>query len=225
MCPPPRCPLLPVACAMGAMGALREAGCPGARLKWPNDIVVGGRKLAGVLTELAMSDEGAFAVCGIGVNIETPSSLRVTAPWLRCRRRDCATPSPPGPPVPIWTSLPMPFETASSSSWRAGRRPTVGIANTRARIAPRSRRRAPRSIVGSKIPCVAEPKALWRRCLPHITPRWRLSARGSASSPSRARSWSVGCSWASMGMATHSFRTDGGIVDTYDAVDVCIRPA
>ncbi len=66
-------PALPVACALGALGALREVGCPRVRLKWPNDIVVGHRKLAGILTELATSEEGVFAVCGIGVNMAAPS--------------------------------------------------------------------------------------------------------------------------------------------------------
>lgn len=66
-------PALPVACALGVLDALREVGCPRARLKWPNDIVVGHRKLAGILTELASSEEGPFAVCGIGVNMEAPA--------------------------------------------------------------------------------------------------------------------------------------------------------
>lgn len=65
-------PALPVACALGALGALRDLGCTRVRLKWPNDIVVGGRKLAGMLTELAASHDGVFAVCGIGVNMEEP---------------------------------------------------------------------------------------------------------------------------------------------------------
>lgn len=66
-------PALPVACALGVLGALREVGCPRARLKWPNDIVVGHRKLAGILAELATSKEGLFAVCGVGVNMNVPS--------------------------------------------------------------------------------------------------------------------------------------------------------
>lgn len=65
-------PALPVACALGALGALREVGCPRARLKWPNDIVVGNHKLAGILTELVATGEDVFAVCGIGVNMEAP---------------------------------------------------------------------------------------------------------------------------------------------------------
>lgn len=66
-------PALPVACALGVLGALREAGCPRVRLKWPNDVVVGHRKLAGILTELASSGDEVFAVCGVGVNMDAPS--------------------------------------------------------------------------------------------------------------------------------------------------------
>lgn len=66
-------PALPVACALGVLGALREAGCPRTRLKWPNDIVVGHRKMAGILTELSTSRDGAYAVCGVGLNMEAPT--------------------------------------------------------------------------------------------------------------------------------------------------------
>lgn len=69
-------PGLPIACALGALSALRAAGCPAAMLKWPNDVVVGSRKLAGILTELAVSPDGAFAVCGVGVNMRAPALPR-----------------------------------------------------------------------------------------------------------------------------------------------------
>jgi BirA family transcriptional regulator, biotin operon repressor / biotin---[acetyl-CoA-carboxylase] ligase len=42
-------------------------------IKWPNDILAGGRKLAGVLTESACRAEGIdFVILGIGVNINYP---------------------------------------------------------------------------------------------------------------------------------------------------------
>ncbi len=41
-----------------------------ARLKWPNDLLVSGRKVAGILTESASDASGAmFAVIGIGLNV------------------------------------------------------------------------------------------------------------------------------------------------------------
>ena len=69
-----RLPGLPVACALGIVDALRSVGCSRARLKWPNDVVFGRAKLAGILTELGQGDAGAFAVCGVGVNMHVPKA-------------------------------------------------------------------------------------------------------------------------------------------------------
>ena len=47
-------------------------------LKWPNDVLCGGRKLAGVLIESTGAAEpngGAWAVIGIGMNVHLPDSL------------------------------------------------------------------------------------------------------------------------------------------------------
>ena len=53
--------------------AVREAlvayGLAGIELKWPNDVLMHGRKLAGVLIELADVQRPAQAVIGIGVNV------------------------------------------------------------------------------------------------------------------------------------------------------------
>lgn len=46
-----------------------------AQIKWPNDILVKDKKLAGILTELsAEMDRVRFIVIGIGININTPLS-------------------------------------------------------------------------------------------------------------------------------------------------------
>ena len=48
--------------------------CPS--IKWPNDLLVGSRKLAGILTELnAEADRIRFVIIGIGVNVNTPLSF------------------------------------------------------------------------------------------------------------------------------------------------------
>jgi BirA family biotin operon repressor/biotin-[acetyl-CoA-carboxylase] ligase len=49
------------------------------RLKWPNDVLMDGNKLAGILIETASvrnaPDSGIWAVIGIGVNVSIPDSL------------------------------------------------------------------------------------------------------------------------------------------------------
>ncbi|WP_455139144.1 biotin--[acetyl-CoA-carboxylase] ligase [Thermophilibacter sp.] len=64
---------LAAACGVGAARALRAVAPTGdVRLKWPNDLLARGRKLAGILVEV----EGCAAVCGIGVNVTaTPAEL------------------------------------------------------------------------------------------------------------------------------------------------------
>ena len=64
--------------------AIRHA-LPGLRLKWPNDIVCDGRKVAGMLTEARMdADQVRDLVFGIGLNVNSdpaalPAEVRETA--------------------------------------------------------------------------------------------------------------------------------------------------
>lgn len=58
-------------------------------IKWPNDILIGGRKVAGILTELnAEVDRVKYVILGIGVDVnlnagDFPSELRKTATSLK----------------------------------------------------------------------------------------------------------------------------------------------
>jgi len=61
-------PWLPLVAGIAAVGALREHGVP-AGLKWPNDVMLGDAKLAGILAERVETPEGPAAVVGIGLNI------------------------------------------------------------------------------------------------------------------------------------------------------------
>ena len=61
-------PWLPLVAGIAAVGALREHGVP-AGLKWPNDVMVGDAKVAGILAERVESPHGAAAVIGIGLNV------------------------------------------------------------------------------------------------------------------------------------------------------------
>ena len=70
----PRCPMLPITSGLGVLRALDRFGVK-ARLKWPNDLIVDGRKLAGILIETA----GEVALVGIGINlVEAPLETAVS---------------------------------------------------------------------------------------------------------------------------------------------------
>ena len=60
--------------AMGVAAAVREElGLP-AQIKWPNDIVINGRKLTGILVELSTDMESInYVAVGIGINVNNSS--------------------------------------------------------------------------------------------------------------------------------------------------------
>lgn len=63
-------PRLAILGAMAAYGALQKAGVGDLRVKWPNDILAGGRKICGVLVEPRIgAGRIEFAVAGIGINV------------------------------------------------------------------------------------------------------------------------------------------------------------
>ncbi|MBK6848214.1 MAG: biotin--[acetyl-CoA-carboxylase] ligase [Proteobacteria bacterium] len=84
---PPRLPPLSLAVGVGLAQALAPWLPCAPQLKWPNDLLVGGRKLAGVLVELAAdAQEVRHAVVGIGINVnqlDFPDELSATATSLR----------------------------------------------------------------------------------------------------------------------------------------------
>jgi BirA family transcriptional regulator, biotin operon repressor / biotin---[acetyl-CoA-carboxylase] ligase len=55
--------------ALAACAACHATAGVEARLKWPNDVLLDGKKLAGVLAQVGSSVSGPFVVCGIGVNV------------------------------------------------------------------------------------------------------------------------------------------------------------
>jgi len=74
--PAAQLPLLPLLTAVAVVEAVRAVAELPARVKWPNDVLVDGRKLGGILLERTAT--GA-AVVGIGLNVSTrPEELPVT---------------------------------------------------------------------------------------------------------------------------------------------------
>lgn len=68
---------LSLAVGLGLARALRQIGLAEVQLKWPNDVLLDGRKLAGILIELQGEALGpSMAVIGVGVNVRLPEELR-----------------------------------------------------------------------------------------------------------------------------------------------------
>ena len=66
---PPDLGALGLVIGVCALRALHDLGVRAAGLKWPNDLLVGGRKLGGVLIDLRAESAGpAYVVIGIGLN-------------------------------------------------------------------------------------------------------------------------------------------------------------
>lgn len=71
--------LLPLVVGLGVAQGLDRLGLD-ARLKWPNDVLLDGLKVCGILAELVAADDAVAVVVGIGVNVsQTADQLPV--PW------------------------------------------------------------------------------------------------------------------------------------------------
>lgn len=69
-------PAVTLACGLAAAKCLRRHDVPVA-VKWPNDILLHGNKLAGILTEVAQSENGASTlVIGMGLNLRPDARVR-----------------------------------------------------------------------------------------------------------------------------------------------------
>jgi len=66
--PPARRGWLPLLTGVAVASAVRDVSGVPATLKWPNDVLAGPRKLAGILAE----QSGDAVVVGIGLNVSTP---------------------------------------------------------------------------------------------------------------------------------------------------------
>lgn len=79
---------LSLAAGVASAEALRALGIHAVRLKWPNDLLVDGRKLGGLLVEGSGEAAGAArAVVGVGVNVRMPAGFgaAIGQPWIDLR--------------------------------------------------------------------------------------------------------------------------------------------
>ena len=84
-------PLLPTAAPVAVAEGVADATGLAARVKFPNDVLIAGRKVAGILIEQAGAAQRDFLIAGIGVNVnqtaeqlpdgarQTPTSLAIEA--------------------------------------------------------------------------------------------------------------------------------------------------
>lgn len=77
---------LPLLVALSACDALDRVGLRGHAIKWPNDILLQGKKLGGCLVEVQGDVNGpCFAILGIGINVRmsgsAPGVTAIDQPW------------------------------------------------------------------------------------------------------------------------------------------------
>ncbi|MCW1243191.1 bifunctional biotin--[acetyl-CoA-carboxylase] ligase/biotin operon repressor BirA [Pseudomonas sp. SAICEU22] len=67
---------------LAVMHVLRDMGIAGAGLKWPNDVLVGEKKIAGILLELVGDPaDVCHVVLGVGINVNMQSTDEVDQQW------------------------------------------------------------------------------------------------------------------------------------------------
>ena len=84
---PVQAPLLTMMAGLSAHTAIQAHTGLGVDLKWPNDLLIGGKKAGGILTEMhAEPAQVRFVIVGIGLNVNQekfPTELAATATSLR----------------------------------------------------------------------------------------------------------------------------------------------
>jgi len=84
----------PLAAGLAVVSLLRGLGLPGARLRWPNDVLIGPKKICGILMEKFAADR---VVVGIGLNVNNDPSAQDAS--LGAIATSLGTELPLAPPV------------------------------------------------------------------------------------------------------------------------------
>jgi BirA family biotin operon repressor/biotin-[acetyl-CoA-carboxylase] ligase len=119
--------VLPLAAGLALAHALEEAGAAG-QLKWPNDVLIAGRKVSGILCESRRGPDGDDAiVVGIGVNVfqmpaDFPEELRAIATSLAIEGaktdREALAAAILNAFEPMWTELDEAGPAGIVEAWR-----------------------------------------------------------------------------------------------------------
>lgn len=73
---PSRLPGITLVAAVAGAESLKESTRVSVDIKWPNDLLLNGRKICGILTELHSREDGSpIVIVGIGINVNTPRDM------------------------------------------------------------------------------------------------------------------------------------------------------
>ena len=76
---PAKLPLITLTAAVAVYEVLDKCFLIKPDIKWPNDILVSGKKICGILAEAVETPNGLAVVLGIGVNLDTPADDNSTS--------------------------------------------------------------------------------------------------------------------------------------------------
>lgn len=96
--PPMRASMLTLVAGMAVVRGIKSVTGLSPMIKWPNDVVAGGKKISGILTEMSTEDECIrYVITGIGINVnneEFPGDLSATATSLKLEKGEDIRRSP-----------------------------------------------------------------------------------------------------------------------------------
>jgi BirA family transcriptional regulator, biotin operon repressor / biotin---[acetyl-CoA-carboxylase] ligase len=105
-------------CALALCRVLAREGLAPA-IKWPNDVLLGDRKVAGVLTERVSSAAGAYQIVGIGLNVRYGAARAALPPFATALDREVGRPLARGPLLSALLCELAPLLAAPALAWEA----------------------------------------------------------------------------------------------------------
>ena len=109
---------LPLLCSLAAADAVRALCGQEAGVKWPNDLLLGGKKICGILCESVTAAGQTSYILGIGINLLQPEEFFAARGLVHggslLSQTGC-------PPLPTPALPPLPASTAASASTSAAR--------------------------------------------------------------------------------------------------------
>ena len=86
---PEKAPMLTLVMALAVLRAVRKECGDLCGIKWPNDLVIGGRKVCGILTELRLQQmQIEHVIVGVGINVKEQIFPEETADKATCLERE-----------------------------------------------------------------------------------------------------------------------------------------